>query len=46
MSDKRAIVRAADAEKKLVSSMLDGDASLIAAEQQSAARAMRGITSG
>lgn len=46
MSDKRAIVRAADAENKVVSAMLDGDASLIAAEQQSAANTMRGIQKG
>lgn len=46
MSDKRAIVKAADAENKLVSAMLDGDASLIAAEQQSAANTMRGIQKG
>jgi hypothetical protein len=43
MSDKRAIVKATDAEKKLVSAMLDGNASIIAAERQSAANTMRGI---
>ena len=46
MSDKRAIVKAADAENKIVSAMLDGNASLIAAEQQSAANTMRGIQKG
>lgn len=46
MSDKRALVKAADAENKIVSAMLDGDASLITAEQQSAANTMRGIQKG
>jgi hypothetical protein len=46
VSDKRSIIRTADAENKLVSAMLDGDASLIAAEQQSAANTMRGIQKG